>query len=115
MLSQSKYYDGNAFNSGVLLSEYGLSQSRYSGYDVNTIRDAIDNGSPVILQIDGWFSFHQRDTGHFMVIMGYDDEGFMMYDPASTDNSYNYSGRSIPYEAFTRGPGDIVSYRVITN
>lgn len=115
MLSQSKYYDGNAFNSGVLLSEYGLSQSRYSGYDVNAIRDAIDNGSPVILQIDGWFSFHQRDTGHFMVIMGYDDEGFMMYDPASTDNSYNYSGRSIPYEAFTRGPGDIVSYRVITN
>ena len=115
MLSQSKYYDENAFNSGVLLSEYGLSQSRYNGYDANAIRDAIDNGCPVILQIDGWFSFHTRNTGHFMVIMGYDDEGFMMYDPASTDNSYNYSGRSIPYEAFTRGPGDIVSYRIITN
>lgn len=113
-LSNSRYYDGNLFNSSVLLSEYGLSQQRYSGYDPNSIRDAIDHGCPVIMQIKGYFSFHSTSNTHFFVIMGYNDDGFMIYDPGSSNNSYNVKGTVISYEAFTNGPGDILDFRIIS-
>lgn len=113
-LSNSRYYEGNLFNSSVLLDEYGLSQQRYSGYDPNSIRDAIDQGCPVIMQIEGYFSFHSTSNTHFFVIMGYNDDGFMIYDPGSSNNSYNVKGTVISYEAFTNGPGDILDYRIIS-
>lgn len=113
-LSNSRYYDGNAFAGPTFLSDYGLQQNRVSGYHPNAIRDAIDQGHPVIMQIKGYFSFHNTPNTHFIVIMGYDDNGFMIYDPNKPDLSYNVSGRSISYEAFTNGPGSILDYRIIT-
>ena len=68
-LSQSKYYSGNLFAGSVLLSEYGLHESRTSGYNPNSIRDAIDQGYPVVMQIKGRFSFHSSTRTHFVVIM----------------------------------------------
>lgn len=114
ILSKSKYYSGNQFLSGPFLGDYGLSQSVHSGYSQQGIRDAIDMGHPVILHIRGTFSFHPRNSGHFLVIMGYNDDGFMFYDPGSNANSYCITGNVIPYNAFTNGPGTIPEYRVIT-
>lgn len=114
VLSNSKYYSGNAFNSNAFVGDFGISQTKHSGYSVSAIRNAIDAGHPAILEINGVFSFHNRNSSHFMVIMGYNDNGFMVYDPGSYGNTYCNTGRVIPYTAFSNGPGTVVGFREIT-
>lgn len=113
ILTNSRYYSSNSFSSGTFLNDFGLSQSISGGFNKLDIREAIEMGHPVILEIKGAFSFHRRNSGHFLVIMGYNKTGFMVYDPGSNDNSYCNTGRVIPYEAFTKGLGSIRGYRVI--
>lgn len=114
ILSNPRYYSGNSFLSGPFMSDYGLGQTIHSGYSQQGIQDAIDMGYPVILHIQGSFSFHPKNSGHFLVIMGYNDDGFMLYDPGKNANSYCVTGNVIPYRAFSNGPGRIPEYRVIT-
>ena len=50
----------------------------------NRIRDKLDEGCPVVVNVGpGDFT----DSGHYMVIVGYDDQGFIINDPNSRTNS----------------------------
>ena len=72
------------------LSGEALSGDKKSGYDDELIMDEsrmkaeLDEGHPIVVNVGpGDFT----DTGHFMVITGYDDEGFSINDPNSIEKS----------------------------
>jgi len=70
--------------------EYGLT-ARELGLDEALIRQYLDNGNPVICAMrPGDFTA----TGHFIVIYGYDEKGFLINDP----NSRERSGRHWSFE-----------------
>lgn len=61
---------------GLHASEVAMMESR--------IKDKLDEGCPVIVNVGpGDFT----DSGHYMVIIGYDDQGFIINDPNSRANS----------------------------
>lgn len=62
---------------------YGLHASEVAMVE-NRIRDKLDEGCPVVVNVGpGDFT----DSGHYMVIVGYDDQGFIINDPNSCTNS----------------------------
>ena len=62
---------------------YGLHVSEVAMVE-NRIRDKLDEGCPVVVNVGpGDFT----DSGHYMVIVGYDDQGFIINDPNSRTNS----------------------------
>ena len=62
---------------------YGLHASEVAMVE-NRIRDKLDEGCPVVVNVGpGDFT----DSGHYMVIVGYDDQGFIINDPNSHTNS----------------------------
>ena len=62
---------------------YGLHASEVALVE-NRIRDKLDEGCPVVVNVGpGDFT----DSGHYMVIVGYDDQGFIINDPNSRTNS----------------------------
>ena len=62
---------------------YGLHASEVAMVE-NRIRDKLDEGCPVVVNVGpGYFT----DSGHYMVIVGYDDQGFIINDPNSRTNS----------------------------
>ena len=62
---------------------YGLHASEVAMVE-NRIRDKLDEGCPVVVNVGpGDFT----DSGHYMVIVGYDDQGFIINDPNSRTNS----------------------------
>ena len=62
---------------------YGLHASEVAMVE-NRIRDKLDEGCPVVVTVGpGDFT----DSGHYMVIVGYDDQGFIINDPNSRTNS----------------------------
>lgn len=91
----------------AMISAYGGS-SRMSGYGgPEQIISQIDAGKPVILSLRGYNSFHHTSGGHYVVIMGYDEEGFYLYDPGSRANTYGYGTQTctVSYEQFARDAG----------
>ena len=62
---------------------YGLHASEVAMVE-NRIRDKLDEGCPVVVNVGpGDFT----DSGHYMVIVGYNDQGFIINDPNSRTNS----------------------------
>lgn len=62
---------------------YGLHASEVAMVE-SRIKDELDAGCPVIVNVGpGDFT----DSGHYMVIIGYDDQGFIINDPNSRANS----------------------------
>ena len=62
---------------------YGLHASEVAMVETR-IRDKLDEGCPVVVNVGpGDFT----DSGHYMVIVGYDDQGFIINDPNSRTNS----------------------------
>ena len=62
---------------------YGLHASEVAMVE-NRIRDKLDEGCPVVVNVGpGDFT----DSGHYMVLVGYDDQGFIINDPNSRTNS----------------------------
>ena len=62
---------------------YGL-KARELGLDETVIRQCLDNGNPVICAMrPGDFT----TSGHFIVIYGYDEKGFLINDPNSRERS----------------------------
>ena len=62
---------------------YGLHASEVAMVE-NRIRDKLDEGCPVVVNVGpGDFT----DSGHYIVIVGYDDQGFIINDPNSRTNS----------------------------
>lgn len=78
--------DGSG-SSWTLISEgcrhYGVKAKAVS-LDESRMKAELDAGHPIVVNVGpGDFT----DTGHFMVITGYDDEGFSINDPNSIEKS----------------------------
>lgn len=78
--------DGSG-SSWTLISEgcrhYGV-KAKTVALDESRMKAELDEGHPIVVNIGpGDFT----DTGHFMVITGYDDEGFSINDPNSIEKS----------------------------
>ena len=78
--------DGSG-SSWTLISEgcrhYGVKAKTVS-LDESRMKAELDAGHPIVINVGpGDFT----DTGHFMVITGYDDEGFSINDPNSIEKS----------------------------
>ena len=78
--------DGSG-SSWTLISEgcrhYGVKAKTVS-LDESRMKAELDAGHPIVINVGpGNFT----DTGHFMVITGYDDEGFSINDPNSIEKS----------------------------
>lgn len=78
--------DGSG-NSWTLISEgcrhYGV-KAKAVALDESRMKAELDEGHPIVVNVGpGDFT----DTGHFMVITGYDDEGFSINDPNSIEKS----------------------------
>ena len=90
---------GAALISGLGGQSY---EHSYSGEDM--IISEIDSGNPVILSFKGNAgALGNHPNGHYIVIMGYDEHGFYVYDPGDRYNTYGHGGPSeclITYEEF---------------
>ena len=100
--SNGAMYVGDNFNGTAFTSHYGLNYGTTTGFNVDTARSYIDKGMPLMMRLQGYWNYggvtyHSTSNTHFIVIMGYDDNGFYVYDPGSSNNT---SGGAIPYEAF---------------
>lgn len=78
--------DGSG-SSWTLISEgcrhYGV-KAKTVALDESRMKAELDEGHPIVINVGpGDFT----DTGHFMVITGYDDEGFSINDPNSIEKS----------------------------
>lgn len=78
--------DGSG-SSWTLISEgcrhYGVKEKTVA-LDESRMKAELDEGHPIVINVGpGDFT----DTGHFMVITGYDDEGFSINDPNSIEKS----------------------------
>lgn len=74
-------------SSWTLISEgcmhYGV-KAKTVALDESRMKAELDEGHPIVVNVGpGDFT----DTGHFMVITGYDDEGFSINDPNSIEKS----------------------------
>ncbi len=90
----SKYVSGDSFQPGSFLPDCGLKELYRGSYDMSRIRGYIKAGLPVILHISGKSSYHKSSNGHFLVIMGYNKNGFYVYDPGSRANTFTYEKRN---------------------
>lgn len=108
----------NADNSAYMLDYFDLYQiMHYGSFDQTKVVASLDNGSPCIFVIYGSWKYggtvyHRgvaeganSNTTHFIIIIGYDDNGFYVLDPA------NRNRIKIPYKAFETA--NITSWRLI--
>ena len=101
-VSGSFVTDKGLFDTPSFLSYTGLTRElNTSSWNETEIRDSINQGCPVVMKINGHWNYeghdyHNSDSDHFLVVSGYDQNGFCLLDPASDYNSKNL----IPYEAF---------------
>ena len=109
-----KYVSNNNFRGTDFLRSVGLKEtSRNEAYLASSVIGYLTEGLPVMLHISGkWVyngvTYHSSTNGHFLVIMGFDDAGFYVYDPGSNKNTTN---GPIPYDAFSYVAGK--SIRII--
>lgn len=104
-----QYVNGNLFRTADFLQDCGMTHKQ-ENYSETSIVNYLTQGTPVILHISGRWEYngkiyHKSQNGHFLVIMGYDDEGFYVYDPGSRSNT---NGGAIPYEAFLHVNGKYI-------
>lgn len=104
-------YIENGFNTPYFMKMYGLAfYSANTTFDVNKCREYIDKNMPLVLHIKGYWEYngvvyHRTTNEHFLLIMGYDQNGFYVYDPGSNNNTKN---GPIPYEAFSHVGGKFI-------
>lgn len=84
---ENGYYVSGSGSAWTLMSQacvnFGV-VSKELPLDENKIRSALDDGKPVVCAMGpGVFTDH----GHYIVIAGYDDSGYIIRDPNSPDNS----------------------------
>lgn len=111
------------FNSPQFLNDFQMSETRitYKSFERNdfiqNVINSLKNGRPVIIKIEGKWTggngviYHNSTRTHFIVIMGYDDNGFYFYDPGNEDNTNNPNVVPIPYEEFAYVT--IINYRLL--
>ena len=84
---EAGYSEDGSGSSWTLISEgcmhYGV-KAKAVALDESRMKAELDEGHPIVVNVGpGDFT----DTGHFMVITGYDDEGFSINDPNSIEKS----------------------------
>ncbi len=96
--------DKRQFEWGRFMKDYGLNNHYEKlGYNEGEIKTTLCRGTPVILYYKGRWEHngivYHRDASsyHYIVIMGFDDKGFYVYDPANKRVTEN---GPIPYGAF---------------
>lgn len=88
-----KYVEGDLFQTSTFLTDYGMTRDSESGFNTSNIVAHITSGNPVIIKIEGkWIGtdnriLHSSSNQHFLVIVGYDANGFYLYDPGSRANT----------------------------
>lgn len=104
--SLSEKYVGNdeMFQTSTFLNDFGLKQSdNICGYSnfVKGIQENINASQPVLVHIRGYWAnadtgdvYHSSGNGHFLVAVGYDEEGVYVHDPGSQANTNS----KIPWE-----------------
>lgn len=112
-ISRDYVNNNNKLEGGLFVSHYGMRRSGQESFDIAEIVAQITAGKPVMLHISGYWNYggityHDTTNGHFLVIMGYDDDGFYFYDPGSKDNTFNKG--AIPYDAFNYVSGLYSTY-----
>ncbi len=111
---ESKYVSGKQFQTSTFASDYGLSIGSKDPVNIDAMRSAIKSGRPVILHISGHTSYHHTNNGHFLVLMGYNQNGFYMYDPGSSKNTYQGGqDRYLSYEELLKDSAGRASFYYI--
>ncbi len=90
MSEENGYYVSGVGTSWNLMTEgatdLGLGSEQISLYE-NKLKQELDEGHPIICSVrEGDFT----KGGHFIVITGYTDDGFIVNDPNSRENSRKY-------------------------
>jgi hypothetical protein len=84
---ENGYYTKGSGSAWTLMSQacvnFGLN-SKELPLDENKINEALDQGKPVILALGAG---HFTDNGHFIVLCAHNDNGFVIHDPNSPENS----------------------------
>ena len=121
LASQNCQSNGFFYKQGDILSQYHINK----GADVHsnlpeTIANSIDNGHPLVLHCKGyWVDYNTNealhgkpgnDTGHFMVVYGYDSNGIKVADPGMRANN----SRTISWESLAM-PNDIYVREITYN
>lgn len=103
--AQGWYVEGHGTDWELMRSgaeQYGLSWEELP-LDVGTMCGRLDAGEVIIASmLPGDFT----DTGHFIVIAGYDENGFRVLDP----NSYTRSGERWSYDTLHGQIGNLWAY-----
>jgi GH24 family phage-related lysozyme (muramidase)/uncharacterized protein YvpB len=76
------------------IEAFGCSDNFTTRAQIEQIKEALRNGIPVV--VHGWFS----TSGHIIVLIGYDEKGFLVHDPYGewTAGGYlNKSGKALHY------------------
>lgn len=104
--SLSEKYVGNdaMFQTSTFLNDFGMQQSdNINGYSnfVKGVQENINASQPVLVHIRGYWAnsdtgdvYHSSTNGHFLVAVGYDEEGVYVNDPGSQANTNS----KIPWE-----------------
>jgi 8-oxo-dGTP pyrophosphatase MutT (NUDIX family)/predicted double-glycine peptidase len=72
----------------VAREEYGLDVEARENMGLERLRDAINDGRPVIIAIQAWYSQDYQDlknddeNGHYVVAVGHDRKGIIIEDPS---------------------------------
>lgn len=103
-LSEKYVGSDGMFQTSTFLNNFGLKQSdNISGYSnfVKGIQENINASQPVLVHIRGYWAnadtgdvYHSSANGHFLVAVGYDEEGVYVDDPGSQTNTNS----KIPWE-----------------
>jgi len=100
------YVKDNLFQTSDFMQDYNLTAGTTgfgnTPFSEDLIIKQITEGKPIILYLEGKWEYngkcyHGSSNGHFLLIVGYDENGFYVYDPGSRSNTQ--SG-CIPYDAF---------------
>ncbi len=104
--STGGYVSGQTFQSNIFPGDNNMNVSRIDkgkldNNDVSVILNNISNGYPVIIEIVGYWEddsgvvLHKSSNTHFIVLIGYTSDKFIVFDPGSTTTTQY----GIPYDA----------------
>jgi uncharacterized protein YvpB len=99
---------------------YGLSGKVITNYSVDSIKQSIANGVPVIIPTDGRLLHNPNFRGsgppyHMIVIKGYDDKGFITNDPGTRNGESYYYPYQTVLDAVKNPEGGAKELLIITN
>lgn len=96
----------NQFEHGRFRTDYNLPGSRAGKtYNAENMKACLASGSPLVLFINGHWEYggrvyHRSSQTHYILIVGYDNVGFYVYDPGGKSGQDNTNNGPIPYNAF---------------